>query len=99
MVEFGNLAGDGIDDPRMRVTMNVCPDRAVAVNVAATAAIGKKGPLSGDDDQGFLGAPCQLLGEGVPETAAIYGCKLLCVPAEIHLGSEASICLASSMSL
>ena len=64
------LAHGGVD-LRPTVTVDVDPQRRVAVEVATTALVDEPGAFAGGDHERVVALPLRLLGERVPEPDAI----------------------------
>ncbi len=73
MGDLTELLLNGCVDVRVGVTVDVRPDRGIAVEVAVSLRIPEAGRLAVGDDQGVgeAGAPLLLAGERVPAVAEI----------------------------
>lgn len=62
------------------MSVNIRPDRAVAIDIATVTAVGERGTGARDDDQRLLSAPGLLLGERMPEVLVVGLGKTLGIP-------------------
>ena len=71
------LVAHGLVEGRVAVAVDVAPQRRDAVDVGAAVGVDQVGALrGGDDDRRLLVLPAALLGERVPEDAAVEGGEL-----------------------
>ena len=75
MCHFVELRLDGRINDGMVVTMDVCPDRRIAIDVFTTVAVPKDGPLALDQHNWFVigRTPCLHLRERVPDMLLFGG--------------------------
>lgn len=75
MCHFIELRLNGRVDRGMVVTMDVCPDGGIAVDVFTTVTVPENGALPLDQHDGFVigRAPCLHLREGVPDVPLFGG--------------------------
>ena len=74
--DLRELVANGGVDARVRVAVNVAPQRRDAVDVAVAVDVDQVGALAALDDHRVLLGPAALLGERMPEIAAVGGCQV-----------------------
>ena len=90
MGHAGKLIPNSFNDFRMPVTVDVCPDRGISVEVFASAAVAKDGPLPLDQDHRFMvvGAPRFHLGERMPTVGLVQSGQGFGIPNVSHRGEK-----------
>ena len=75
MCHFVELRLDGRIYDGMVMTMDICPDRRIAIDVFTTVAVPKDGPLALDQHDWFVigRTPCLHLRERVPDMLLFGG--------------------------
>ena len=75
MCHFVELRLNGRVYGGMVVTMDVCPDRRIAIDVFTTVTVPKNGALALDQHDGFVigRTPCLHLRKGVPNVPLFSG--------------------------
>ena len=97
--DAGELIADGPGDSRVPVAVDICPDRGIAVDILAAAAVPENCSIAFDEDDRrmLIRAPCFHLGEGMPAMGLVHGGQGFCIPNVSHVSltlqpSAGSVC-------
>ena len=78
------LIADCPVDHRVGVSVNICPDRRVAIKVLPAEAVAKNGPGPFDKDERIARAPVPHLSEWVPGMGLVPGRQRIGMPNVSH---------------
>jgi hypothetical protein len=88
--DAGELIADGPGDFRVPVTMDICPDRRISVDVFSAAAVPQDRPFSFDQNERLMPfrAPLHHLGERMPAMGLVQSGQGFRVPNVSHRGAK-----------